>query len=401
MGEHTTFGDLIRQERVRADLGLREAARRLGISASYLSRLEAGEFRPPSGALLLRISHLYGSDIKKLMDLASDRAAEVMAADTTVAPAVQAFYRLAHDQPPEIQELMLSRALEVLDMPEHQKKQILNQVRAMLSRSRGWDLPRSAAGDDGLLAIDIAPRFLCRETIRSLANVVLHSVCGVDIPVPIPLETVIHRWDRNITLVVHDEIEGGRLRDGSPAVLGLSRWSRDGRRRELVVHEELFEAKDTATRRRANFTIAHELFHCVEHLPLVQARHPDAALARSPAFVSLAPELAGTQWFRRARQPKKLSTREDWREWQANTFAAELLMPADVVKEAFKELFGLPQLVAEGVGLGEFADAAARASTGLGETKSLVDRFDVNPQAMAIRLMALDLVKACEKGEPG
>jgi len=187
MGEHTTFGDLIRQERVRADLGLREAARRLGISASYLSRLEAGEFRPPSGALLLRISHLYGSDIKKLMDLASDRAAEVMAADTTVAPAVQAFYRLAHDQPPEIQELMLSRALEVLDMPEHQKKQILNQVRAMLSRSRGWDLPRSAAGDDGLLAIDIAPRFLCRETIRSLANVVLHSVCGVDIPVPIPL----------------------------------------------------------------------------------------------------------------------------------------------------------------------------------------------------------------------
>lgn len=150
MNEPTTFGDYIREERSRNDLGLREAARALGISASYLSRLEAGVFRPPSGSKLLRIAQVYGSDIKRMMDLAKNREAEVMAADSDVAPAVQAFYRIAHDQPPERQEAMIRGALNALDMPEAQKQQILNQLRAMLSRAHGNDLPRLARGDDGL-----------------------------------------------------------------------------------------------------------------------------------------------------------------------------------------------------------------------------------------------------------
>src|SRR5579862_9040558 len=98
MENHTIFGDFIRDERDRAGLGLREASRALGMSASYLSRLEAGEFRPPSGTILLRMAQVYRSDIKKLMDLSKNRHGEVMTADESVAPAVQAFYRLAHDQ---------------------------------------------------------------------------------------------------------------------------------------------------------------------------------------------------------------------------------------------------------------------------------------------------------------
>lgn len=394
MNAPTTFGDYIRVERNRADLGLREAARALGISASYLSRLEADEFKPPSGTLLLRMAQVYRSDIKKLMDFAKNRQGEVMAADSGVAPAVQAFYRVAHDQPPEMQEAMLKAALEALKMPEDQKQQILDQLRAMLSRAHGRDLPRRASGDDGLFAFDIAPRYLSRQSLRDLARVVLTKVFGSEIPIPVPLETIIRKLDNDIVLVVHDEIDGGRLRDGSPAVLGMSRWSRDGRRRELVIHEELFEAEELAARRRANYTIAHELFHCIEHLPLVQVRNPQVVLARKVGYVTFAPELTNKRWYERQKGPRKLSTREDWREWQANTFAAELLMPDEIVRTAFAELFNASQLEVEGGACLEFADRVARTAAldDFGNQTSLVDRFDVNPQAMAIRLISLDLI---------
>ncbi|MCG8408279.1 MAG: helix-turn-helix domain-containing protein [Phycisphaerales bacterium] len=394
MSTYTTFGDYIREERSQVGLGLREASRVLGISASYLSRLEAGEFKPPSGSLMLQMAKVYQSDIKKLMDLAKNREAEVMAADEAVAPAVQAFYRLAHDQPPETQEAMLKGALDALQMPDEQKRQILNHLRAMLSRAHGNDFPRLANNDDGLFAFDIAPRCLSQQYLRNLARVVLKKIFGSEIPIPIPLETVVNKLDRNIILVVHDEIECGRLRDGSPAVLGMSRWSPDGRRRELVVHEELFEAEDPPSRRRANFTVAHELFHCIEHLPLVQARNPAVMFARKIGYLTFAPELSGKPWYEQTNGQKKLSSREEWREWQANTFAAELLMPDKSVMDAFEELFEVSQLIAEYGNLRQFADEVARtiATDNLGEETSLVDRFDVNPQAMAIRLMNLDLV---------
>lgn len=393
MSSPTTFGDCIREDRNRADLGLREAARALGISASYLSRLEADEFKPPSGALLLRMARLYRSDIKKLMDLAQNRQAEIMAADEGVAPAVQAFYRVAHDQPPAMQEAMLKAALGALNMPEDQKQQILDQLRAMLSRARGNDLPRRVKDEDGLFAFDIAPRVLSRDRIRKLASVVLRDVFGTEVPIPVPMETIVAKLDRDIVLIVHDEIAGGRLRDGSPAVLGMSRWSRDGRRRELVIHEELFETEEPSARRRANFTLAHELFHCIEHLPLLQQRNPNVALARKVGYVTFAPAIAKGRWYERARGRRKLSSREDWREWQANTFAAELLMPVEAVRGAVKELFDATAVDVEG-SPSESADRVARAvvTDNLGASTSLVDRFDVNPQAMAIRLLDLGLV---------
>ena len=400
MAENTTFGDFIRAERDRAGLGLREASRALGISPSYLSRLEADEFKPPSGTLLLRMAQVYRSDIKKLMDLAKNRQGEVMAADEGVAPAVQAFYRIAHDQSPEVQEAMLKGALEALQMSEEQKGKILDQLRAMMSRAKGKDLPRRAAADDGLFAFDIAPRYLSRQDVRDLAKVALRKVFGGEIPIPVPIETVVQKVDRDIVFIVHDEIDGGRLRDGSPAVLGMSRWSRDGRRRELVVHEELFDSSFASARRRANFTIAHELFHCIEHLPLVQFRNPQLSFARQVGYVTLAPELTGKRWYERPRTPKKLWSREDWREWQANTFASELLMPGESVMEAFEELIGVDRLVVEnGTNVYQRADEAARAVSvdDLGIPISLVERFDVNPQAMAIRLVSLGLVVEKEK----
>jgi hypothetical protein len=307
---------------------------------------------------------------------------------------LQAFYRLAYDQSPEMQEKMLEGAIGALDLPEEQRKKLMDQLRAALSRAHGSDLPRRASGDDGLFAFDIAPRFLSLLRIRAIAQTVLRNVFSEEVPIPVPIETIIRKFDQNILLIVHDEIECSRLRDGSPAVLGLSRWSRDGQRRELLIHSDLFEANDRASRRRASFTMAHEFAHCIEHLPLVQQRHCNGALARKVASVSLAPQLLNQPWFNRKRGPRKLLTREDWREWQANQFAAELLMPAESVVAAFEELFGVPKLVAHDCPVEQLADEAARASAtdDLGNETTLVERFDMNPQSVAIRLMCLGLI---------
>jgi Zn-dependent peptidase ImmA (M78 family) len=366
----------------------------LGISASYLSRLEAGELRPPSGSILHRFASFYKLNIQVLLDSAQMREHEVIAADSETAPFVQAFYRIAHDQSPDVQEKMIEGAIGALDLSNEQKKKLIDQFRAALSRSHGADLPRRATGRDDLFAVDIKPRPLSREQLRHRAERILQKIFGVDIPLPVPIEDVVRRYDSDIVLIVQRETEGGRLRDGSPAVLGFSRWSRDGERRELVVHEELFEAKTPAARRRGNFTLGHEFFHCIEHLLLAQQRHRPEALPRRLALVSIAPQFARQPWFARKRVHRTLWSPEDWREWQANQFAAELLMPAAQVRNSVEELFGATSLPAEESSIEEFADEIARtqAMSASGERLSLVDRFDVNPQAMAIRLVSLGLV---------
>ena len=70
----------------------------------------------------------------------------------------------------------------------------------------GKDLPRRSRDDDGLFAFDIAPRILSRAQIRNKAHSVLCKVFGDEIPIPVPIETVIRKFDRDIVLIVHDRV---------------------------------------------------------------------------------------------------------------------------------------------------------------------------------------------------
>jgi len=398
MGEYTTFGDYIRDERTRAEKGLREAAKLLGISPSYLSRLEAGDFPPPSPDVLRKMAALYQTNWFALLERAKERAPEAMAADAGAAPVLQAFYRAVKDKTPQVQEQMFKGALEALHLPEAEKAELLSQLRQLLVRANSRDLPRRARGDDGLYAMDIAPRFLSRVRLKEMALAVLAKVFGSEVPLPVPLDRVVSKYDKEIMLTGRNDIEPARLRDGSPSVLGLSRWSRDGKRRELVVHQDLLDAEDKPGRRRANFTIAHELFHCIEHLPLVQARCPNVVMARSVAFVSLAPMVLRQAWYEKKQHKRTLITNEDWREWQANQFAAELLMPEEAVREAVKQFFGAESFACPDGDPRAFADEVVRmpCEDEFGNEMCLSDRFDVNAQPMAIRLLSLGIVVSSE-----
>jgi len=63
--EHKTLGEVIRELRQKADLSLREFARKLGISAPFLSDVELGR-RYPSDEVLTKIARRFGTPLDEL-----------------------------------------------------------------------------------------------------------------------------------------------------------------------------------------------------------------------------------------------------------------------------------------------------------------------------------------------
>ena len=48
MAGRRSFGALVRQEREAKEIGLREMAKKIGVSPTYLSKIERGDFDPPA-----------------------------------------------------------------------------------------------------------------------------------------------------------------------------------------------------------------------------------------------------------------------------------------------------------------------------------------------------------------
>jgi transcriptional regulator with XRE-family HTH domain len=65
------FGDILRELRSKADIGIKRLAPELGVSYSYLSKLESNKVRP-SEELIERVAHYFNYDRDRLL-LAADR----------------------------------------------------------------------------------------------------------------------------------------------------------------------------------------------------------------------------------------------------------------------------------------------------------------------------------------
>lgn len=91
-----TFGPFIRRLREATGLSLRKVAADLQMSPAYLSRLETGaRASPPSMALLQRIAHVYGADLRELIHEAGFRSEPSPALDLMMEdPVVERFRRL-------------------------------------------------------------------------------------------------------------------------------------------------------------------------------------------------------------------------------------------------------------------------------------------------------------------
>lgn len=129
-----------------------------------------------------------------------------------------------------------------------------------------------------------------------------------------------------------------------------------------------------------HYTLGHEVGHFVEHVPLLHENEVDAVLCRSSqAYIPI--------------------------EWQANYFAACLLMPSDLVVKAFVKLYGSQEpyrsesILIKAAYDPRFKKVARAKKCSLDVMKildltfeKLARIFSVSPRAMVIRLKELGLL---------
>jgi transcriptional regulator with XRE-family HTH domain len=64
------FGALVRREREAKEIGLREMAKMIGVSPTYLSKVERDEFPPPAEDRVKQIAKIIGYDTDELLAIA-------------------------------------------------------------------------------------------------------------------------------------------------------------------------------------------------------------------------------------------------------------------------------------------------------------------------------------------
>ena len=69
-GKGEKFGAKVRREREERKIGLREMAKMIGVSPTYLSKIERDEFPPPAEDKVRKIAKIIGSDVDELLALA-------------------------------------------------------------------------------------------------------------------------------------------------------------------------------------------------------------------------------------------------------------------------------------------------------------------------------------------
>jgi transcriptional regulator with XRE-family HTH domain len=381
------FGSFVRELRRSGGLGLRVAAAELGIDPSYLSRIENDEVPPPSRLVLSKMAEVYRVPISDLIAHMPAQRTDSSSLD----PVAAALYRIALSAPAAERIRMLQSAIDELNLPPDKKEwwlQELARLRTQVEFGQISDLLREEKGINDLFGQHAVPRRLSAAVIEQMALSRLKNFLGTDLECynpPTPVEEIIEAGPA-IDLAVFGPEVGGKLADGSPRVLGRCRWKIDGRI-EIGIDERLFTAlPHSPARRRGNFTLAHEYFHAVEHLP--RSRGLVGTSLNRPQSIEV--NLGG------AKPRKTLLTNEDWREYQANTFAAAILMPAPSVRREFSRRFGDDNVVVVGSEVRTTSQELSQRAMGISGVYqlSLSDLFDVNPLSMAIRLEMLGLVKS-------
>jgi transcriptional regulator with XRE-family HTH domain len=71
------FGALIRRERESKEIGLREMAKMIGVSPTYLSKVERDEFAPPAEDKVKAIAQIIGCDVDELLARAGRVASDL------------------------------------------------------------------------------------------------------------------------------------------------------------------------------------------------------------------------------------------------------------------------------------------------------------------------------------
>ena len=75
--DDSTFGTTVRRLREEKKIGLRKFAQMVGMSPTYLSKVERDEFNPPSEEKIRAIAKALGQDADELLALAGRQACTI------------------------------------------------------------------------------------------------------------------------------------------------------------------------------------------------------------------------------------------------------------------------------------------------------------------------------------
>jgi transcriptional regulator with XRE-family HTH domain len=78
-GGRGKFGAFIRRQREEKEIGLREMAKKIGVSPTYLSKIERDEFPPPTEDKVRKIAEIIGEDADELLAMAGRVASDLTA----------------------------------------------------------------------------------------------------------------------------------------------------------------------------------------------------------------------------------------------------------------------------------------------------------------------------------
>jgi transcriptional regulator with XRE-family HTH domain len=76
-GSKERFGAFIRRKREGKEIGLREMAKKVGISPTYMSKVERDEFQPPAEDKVRAIAEILGCDVDDLLARAGRVSSEI------------------------------------------------------------------------------------------------------------------------------------------------------------------------------------------------------------------------------------------------------------------------------------------------------------------------------------
>lgn len=234
---------------------------------------------------------------------------------------------------------------------------------------------------------DGSPRFMQPQEFEDEAALLLAEYSrehGVVTAPPIPIDDIVEEYLK-ITVELRD------LRTEFPEgdVLGAIYFND----KKIVIDQSLVPEDFPSMRGRYHFTLAHELSHWRLHRNLYLRRANERTLLPGAA----------------PRPDHVLRSRQsDPKEFQANNFAACLLMPRDMVKRDWHEQYGSMDpiylddlkakrqqiLTAAVLRCGEFKSGDNAEEKMLFEhaSRPLAETFEVSPDAMRIRLESMKLL---------
>lgn len=325
------------------------------------------------------MAKLYRVPVERFTAFAQSRVGDVIAAAVSERSELVQLYKLASG----------ANRDTILQAIQQLIQQLPEEDRRKWESQQTNEFTRLGRDRNDLFAARVKPRFWSRAAIRMKAEQILaeHGLTESTYAPPTPIEQIIEQTP-DVRLHPSDSPQMRiRHNDGSPIVLGVTKWNLDERAqwtRLIEVNETLYVSHRPTDRHRLNYTLAHELWHAIEHLPLV-GNASAGGMLRTASFLE-----TSDHWTKNVSKPRTLTTDEDWQEWQADAFAAEIMMPHWSIRVEFARRFGQPQLEAPaGTNPKQFALELVDLIT---DDDALNEVYEVSRKAMTFRLLELGLV---------